>query len=143
MATHLATIIRCWQHKKKFLQTAGESTAKAISKSKDLLIEAKSPERIPQSNRLNIDQPPNSRRQLNKWRGEIDSQAFWNLFHKESPKMIDSRYKQYLNELELARVEILGGKTYEGTISNTSHSSKYFFERIVWHKNAIQHHHPF
>ena len=30
--------------------------------------------------------------------------------------MIDSRYKQYLNELELARVEILGGKTYEGTI---------------------------
>ena len=112
-----------WQHKKKFLQTAGESTAKAISKSKDLLIEAKSPERIPQSNRLNIDQPPNSRRQLNKWRGEIDSQAFWNLFHKESPKMIDSRYKQYLNELELARVEILGGKTYEGTISNITSST--------------------
>ena len=24
-----------WQHKRKFLQTAGESTAKAISKSKD------------------------------------------------------------------------------------------------------------
>jgi len=112
-----------WQHKRKFLQTAGESTAKAISKSKDLLIEAKSPERIPQSNRLNIDQPPNSRRQLNKWRGEIDSQAFWNLFHKESPKMIDSRYKQYLNELELARVEILGGKTYEGTISNITSST--------------------
>ena len=112
-----------WQHKRKFLQTAGESTAKAISKSKDLLVEAKSPERIPQSNRLNIDQPPNSRRQLNKWRGEIDSQAFWNLFHKESPKMIDSRYKQYLNELELARVEILGGKTYEGTISNITSST--------------------
>ena len=112
-----------WQHKRKFLQTAGESTAKAISKSKDLLIEAKSPERIPQSNKLNIDQPPNSRRQLNKWRGEIDSQAFWNLFHKESPKMIDSRYKQYLNELELARVEILGGKTYEGTISNITSST--------------------
>ena len=112
-----------WQHKRKFLQTAGESTAKAISKSKDLLIEAKSPERIPQLNRLNIDQPPNSRRQLNKWRGEIDSQAFWNLFHKESPKMIDSRYKKYLNELELARVEILGGKTYEGTISNITSST--------------------
>ena len=112
-----------WQHKRKFLQTAGESTAKAISKSKDLFIEAKSPERIPQSNKLNIDQPPNSRRQLNKWRGEIDSQAFWNLFHKESPKMIDSRYKQYLNELELARVEILGGKTYEGTISNITSST--------------------
>ena len=112
-----------WQHKRKFLQTAGESTAKAISKSKDLFIEAKSPERIPQSNKLNIDQPPNSRRQLNKWRGEIDSQAFWNLFHKESPKMIDSRYKQYLNELELARVEILGGKTYEGTISNIASST--------------------
>ena len=112
-----------WQHKRKFLQTAGESTAKAISKSKDLLIEAKSPERIPQLNRLNIDQPPNSRRQLNKWRGEIDSQAFWNLLHKESPKMIDSRYKQYLHELELARVEILGGKTYEGTISNINSST--------------------
>ena len=112
-----------WQHKRKFLQTAGESTAKAISKSKDLFIEAKSPERIPQSNKLNIDQPPNSRRQLNKWRGEIDSQAFWNLFHKESPKMIDSRYKQYLDELELARVEILGGKTYEGTISNITSST--------------------
>ena len=112
-----------WQHKRKFLQTAGESTAKAISRSKDLFIEAKSPERIPQSNKLNIDQPPNSRRQLNKWRGEIDSQAFWNLFHKESPKMIDSRYKQYLNELELARVEILGGKTYEGTISNITSST--------------------
>ena len=112
-----------WQHKRKFLQTAGESTAKAISKSKDLFIEAKSPERIPQSNKLNIDQPPNSRRQLNEWRGEIDSQAFWNLFHKESPKMIDSRYKQYLNELELARVEILGGKTYEGTISNITSST--------------------
>ena len=112
-----------WQHKRKFLQTAGESTAKAISRSKDLFIEAKSPERIPQSNKLNIDQPPNSRRQLNKWRGEIDSQAFWNLFHKESPKMIDSRYKQYLNELELARVEILGGKTYEGTISNIASST--------------------
>ena len=112
-----------WQHKRKFLQTAGESTAKAISRSKDLFIEAKSPERIPQSNKLNIDQPPNSRRQLNKWRGEIDSQAFWNLFHKESPKMVDSRYKQYLNELELARVEILGGKTYEGTISNITSST--------------------
>ena len=112
-----------WQHKRKFLQTAGESTAKAISKSKDLFIEAKSPERIPQSNKLNIDQPPNSRRQLNKWRGEIDSQAFWNLFHKQGPKMIDSRYKQYLNELELARVEILGGKTYEGTISNITSST--------------------
>ena len=112
-----------WQHKRKFLQTAGESTAKAISRSKDLFIEAKSPERIPQSNKLNIDQPPNSRRQLNKWRGEIDSQAFWNLFHKESPKMIDSRYKQYLDELELARVEILGGKTYEGTISNITSST--------------------
>ena len=112
-----------WQHKRKFLQTAGESTAKAISRSKDLFIEAKSPERIPQSNKLNIDQPPNSRKQLNKWRGEIDSQAFWNLFHKESPKMVDSRYKQYLNELELARVEILGGKTYEGTISNITSST--------------------
>jgi len=112
-----------WQHKRKFLQIAGESTAKAISRSKDLFIEAKSPERIPQSNKLNIDQPPNSRRQLNKWRGEIDSQAFWNLFHKESPKMIDSRYKQYLNELELARVEILGGKTYEGTVSNIASST--------------------
>ena len=112
-----------WQHKRKFLQTAGESTAKAISRSKDLFIEAKSPERIPQSNKLNIDQPPNSRRQLNKWRGEIDSQAFWNLFHKEGPQMIDSRYKQYLNELELARVEILGGKTYEGTISNITSST--------------------
>ncbi len=112
-----------WQHKRKFLQTAGESTAKAISRSKDLFIEAKSPERIPQSNKLNIDQPPNSRRQLNKWRGEIDSQAFWNLFHKEIPKMIDSRYKQYLNELELARVEILGGKTYEGTVSNIASST--------------------
>ena len=116
-----------WQHKRKFLQTAGESTAKAISKSKDLFIEAKSPERIPQSNKLNIDQPPNSRRQLNKWRGEIDSQAFWNLFHKESPKMIDSRYKQYLDELELARVEILGGKTYEGTISNITSSTANLF----------------
>lgn len=112
-----------WQHKRKFLQTAGESTAKAISRSKDLLIEEKIPDRIPQSNKLNIDQPPNSRRQLNKWRGEIDSQAFWNLFHKEGPQMIDSRYKQYLNELELARVEILGGKTYEGTISNITSST--------------------
>jgi len=129
-----------WQHKRKFLQTAGESTAKAISKSKDLFIEAKSPERIPQSNKLNIDQPPNSRRQLNKWRGEIDSQAFWNLFHKESPKMIDSRYKQYLNELELARVEILGGKTYEGTISNiTSSTANRFNEAFANYdeKNSI------
>lgn len=129
-----------WQHKRKFLQTAGESTAKAISKSKDLFIEAKSPERIPQSNKLNIDQPPNSRRQLNKWRGEIDSQAFWNLFHKESPKMIDSRYKQYLDELELARVEILGGKTYEGTISNiTSSTANRFNEAFANYdeKNSI------
>ena len=129
-----------WQHKRKFLQTAGESTAKAISRSKDLFIEAKSPERIPQSNKLNIDQPPNSRRQLNKWRGEIDSQAFWNLFHKESPKMIDSRYKQYLNELELARVEILGGKTYEGTISNiTSSTANRFNEAFANYdeKNSI------
>ena len=113
-----------WHHKRKFLQIAGESTAKAISKSKDLSIEEKSPERIPQSNKLNIDQPPNSRKQLNKWRGEIDSQAFWNLFHKERhTNIIDSRYKQYLNELELARVEILGGKTYEGTISNITSST--------------------
>ena len=113
-----------WQHKRKFLQTAGESTAKAISKSKDLFIEEKNPERIPQSNKLNIDQPPNSRKQLNKWRGEIDSQAFWNLFHKEShSKIIDTKHKQYLNELELARVEILGGKTYEGTISNITSST--------------------
>ena len=72
---------------------------------------------------------------MNKWRGEIDSQAFWNLFHKESSKMIDSRYKKYLNELELARVEILGGKTYEGTISNINSSTANRFNEAFANNN--------
>ena len=64
---------------------------------------------------------PRSFKDLNKWRGESDFQAFWHLFHKKSKDFqLTLPARMIFNELEIARVELLGSSKYLGSERNIS-----------------------
>ena len=63
------------------LKLAADSTARAITKKKDLSITKRNWNNFP-SSEVHIPLPPRAKRKLDQWRGSLDTQLFWKKFHK-------------------------------------------------------------
>ena len=108
-----------WIKDREEFKQAALSTIKAISKEKDLLTNSKPSNRPPLTSEISLSHPPRSSTQINAWRGEADFQAFWHVFHKDNNHLEMSKLtRDFLGELELSRVEILGGKNFPGAQLN-------------------------
>lgn len=120
-----------WAKRRDTLHEAGVSSLKAISQKKDLISKIGSPDRPPRNNTTQISPVPRSSKKLNIWRAESDFQAFWLKFHATQDHLnIDASAKAIVNELEISRVEILGGKEYKGAKKNIAEYYKEFSEDI-------------
>ena len=112
-----------WVKDRENLHIAAISSAKAISKNKELASKNTSSNRSPSLGQISLTSAPRSSAKVSAWRGEADFQAFWNLYHQnleELPLKKDAR--EIFQELELSRVEILGGDKYKGAKKNiTAH----------------------
>lgn len=112
-----------WVKDRENLHIAAISSAKAISKNKELASKNTSSNRSPNLGQISLTSAPRSSAKISAWRGEADFQAFWNLYHQnleELPLKKDAR--EIFQELELSRVEILGGDKYKGAKKNiTAH----------------------
>ena len=103
------------------LHEAAVSTVKAISQNKKISSNTGLPQRPPIKNNILIPAAPRSKKDLDKWRGESDFQAFWHLFHKSIEEVqLILPAKMIFNELEISRVELLGCKEYKGCKKNIS-----------------------
>ena len=108
-----------WIKDREEFKQATLSAVKAISKEKDLLTNSKPSNRPPLTSEISLSHPPRSSTQINAWRGEADFQAFWHVFHKDNNHLEMSKLtRDFLGELELSRVEILGGKNFPGAQLN-------------------------
>ena len=108
-----------WIKDREEFKQAALSTVKAISKEKDLLTNSKPSNRPPLTSEISLSHPPRSSTQINAWRGEADFRAFWHVFHKDNNHLEMSKLtRDFLGELELSRVEILGGKNFPGAQLN-------------------------
>ena len=110
-----------WTKKRERLHEAAVSTIRAISKNKKISSNTGLSQRPPTSNHVALPNVPRSFKDLNKWRGESDFQAFWHLFHKKSSDIkLTLPARMIFNELEIARVELLGCSKYLGSERNIS-----------------------
>tara|TARA_B100001057_G_scaffold309567_1_gene309554 strand:+ start:1046 stop:2812 length:1767 start_codon:yes stop_codon:yes gene_type:complete len=110
-----------WTKNRDRLHEAAISTVKAISKNKRLSSSKGLFQRPPSGTNIVYSAVPRSTKDLPKWRGESDFQAFWHKFHKskkEIPLTLPAR--MIFNELEVARVEILGSNEFKGSKKNIS-----------------------
>ena len=108
-----------WIKDREEFKQATLSAVKAISKEKDLSTNSKPSNRPPLTSEISLNHPPRSSAQINAWRGEADFQAFWHVFHKDNNHLEMSKLtRDFLGELELSRVEILGGKNFPGAQLN-------------------------
>ncbi len=110
-----------WTKKRERLHEAAVSTIRAISKNKKISSTTGLSQRPPTSNHVALPNVPRSFKDLSKWRGESDFQAFWHLFHKKSKDFqLTLPARMIFNELEIARVELLGSSKYLGSEKNIS-----------------------
>ena len=110
-----------WTKKRERLHEAAVSTIRAISKNKKISSNTGLSQRPPTSNHVALPNVPRSFKDLSKWRGESDFQAFWHLFHKKSKDFqLTLPARMIFNELEIARVELLGSSKYLGSERNIS-----------------------
>ena len=110
-----------WTKNRDRLHEAAISTVKAISKNKKLNSNTGIYQRPPSGNNIIFSSAPRSTKDLSKWRGESDFQAFWHKFHKkrkEIPLTLPAR--MLFNEFEISRVEILGSQEFIGSRKNIS-----------------------
>ena len=110
-----------WTKNRDRLHEAAISTVKAISKNKKLNSNTGIYQRPPSGNNIVFSSAPRSTKDLSKWRGESDFQAFWHKFHKkrkEIPLTLPAR--MLFNEFEISRVEILGSQEFIGSRKNIS-----------------------
>ena len=110
-----------WTKNRDRLHEAAISTVKAISKNKKLNSNTGIYQRPPSGNNIIFSSAPRSTKDLSKWRGEADFQAFWHKFHKkrkEIPLTLPAR--MLFNEFEISRVEILGSQEFIGSRKNIS-----------------------
>ena len=108
-----------WTKNRDKLHEAAISTVKAISKNRKLTSNKGLFQRPPSGTSIIYSAVPRSTKELPKWRGESDFQAFWHKFHKnnkEIPLTLPAR--MLFNELESARVEILGSREFKGSKKN-------------------------
>ena len=113
-----------WTKNRDKLHEAAISTIKAISKNKQISSNTGLSQRPPTSNHIVVPAVPRSVKNIYEWRGESDFQAFWFLFHKNSKDFpLTLPAKMIFNELEIARVELLGCSEYLGSEKNISEYS--------------------
>ena len=105
-----------WTKNRDKLHEAAISTVKAISKNKKLSSNKGLFQRPPSGNTIVYSAVPRSTKDLSKWRGESDFQAFWHKYHKKNKEMaLTLPARMLFNELEVARVEILGSREFKGS----------------------------
>ena len=110
-----------WTKRRERLHEAAVSSIRAISKNKKISSNTGLSQRPPTSNHVALPNVPRSFKDLNKWRGESDFQAFWHLFHKKNKDFqLTLPARMIFNELEIARVELLGSSKYLGSERNIS-----------------------
>ena len=110
-----------WTKKRERLHEAAVSTIRAISNNKKISSNTGLSQRPPTSDQVALPNVPRSFKDLNKWRGESDFQAFWHLFHNKSKDyQLTLPARMIFNELEIARVELLGSSKYLGSERNIS-----------------------
>ena len=110
-----------WNKNRDRLHEAAFSSVKAISKNKELTSSTGLSQRPPVDKNIIIPSAPRSSKDLNKWRGESDYQAFWHLYHKETQEVsLTLPARMIFNELEISRVELLGSDKYIGAKKNIS-----------------------
>ena len=110
-----------WTKKRERLHEAAVSTIRAISNNKKISSNTGLSQRPPTSDHVALPNVPRSFKDLNNWRGESDFQAFWHLFHKKSKDFqLTLPARMIFNELEIARVELLGSSKYLGSERNIS-----------------------
>ena len=108
-----------WVKNRDKLHEAALSSIKSISKNKNISSRNGIASRPPSPDQATISSIPRSTKELAKWRGESDFQAFWYLFHKTKPEIsLTLPARLVFNELEMSRVEILGSNIYKGSKTN-------------------------
>ena len=113
-----------WTKNRDKLHEAAISTIRAISKNKQISSNTGLSQRPPTSNHIVVPAVPRSVKNIYEWRGESDFQAFWFLFHKNSKDLpLTLPAKMIFNELEIARVELLGCSEYVGSEKNIAEYS--------------------
>ena len=113
-----------WTKNRDKLHEAAISTIRAISKNKQISSNTGLSQRPPTSNHIVVPAVPRSVKNIYEWRGESDFQAFWFLFHKNSKDFpLTLPAKMIFNELEIARVELLGCSEYLGSKKNIAEYS--------------------
>ena len=113
-----------WTKNRDKLHEAAISTIRAISKNKQISSNTGLCQRPPTSNHIVVPAVPRSVKNIYEWRGESDFQAFWFLFHKNSKDFpLTLPAKMIFNELEIARVELLGCSEYLGSEKNVAEYS--------------------
>ena len=108
-----------WVKDREEFKQAALSTARAVSKNSDLESTSQASSRPPSSLQISLQYPPRSSSQVDAWRGEGDFQAFWQAFHKEHASLkMPKVARDFFTELELCRVEMIGGKKFPGAKIN-------------------------
>ena len=108
-----------WVKNREEFKQAALSTAKAVSKNSDLESTSQASSRPPSSLQISLQYPPRSSSQVDAWRGEADFQVFWQAFHKEHASLkMPKIARDFFTELELCRVEMIGGKKFPGAKIN-------------------------
>ncbi len=108
-----------WVKDREEFKQAALSTARAVSRNSNLESTTQASSRPPSSSEIALNYPPRSSKQVDSWRGEADFQTFWQTFHKENePLKMPKIARDFFLELELSRVEIIGGEIFPGAKIN-------------------------
>ena len=108
-----------WVKNREEFKQAALSTARAVSRNQNLESTSQASSRPPSSSQLSLHYPPRSSSQIDAWRGEADFQTFWHAFHKEHASIkMPKIARDFFTELELSRVEMVGGKKFPGAKIN-------------------------
>ena len=111
-------------------QNAVLSWTKALTKNKEIVAENTN-KLIPSGSKLNLKNPPRIKRKLSAWKGRADRQAFW-FKHNQMKKTLPGDAGEVLDELKMARAEILGSREYEGAKLNIQN-----FTNDITHNLAV------
>jgi len=108
-----------WVKNREEFKQAALSTARALSKNQNLESTSQASSRPPSSSQISLHYPPRSSSQIDAWRGEGDFQAFWHAFHKKHSSLkMPKIARDFYAELELSRVEMVGGNKFPGAKIN-------------------------
>ena len=108
-----------WVKNREEFKQAALSTARAVSKIHNLESTSQASSRPPSSSQISLQYPPRSSSQVDAWRGEVDFQSFWHTFHNEYASLkMPKIARDFFTELELSRVEMVGGDRFPGAKIN-------------------------